>query len=100
MLGVMAMILVKLGSGGISQLQSFIVVTAVPVSILILPSLWNGLQSARSMAAEQNVQGPTQNDCTAFGLMRIKKARLKFGPVLLSVLKTVGYHMPYGWVMR
>ncbi|WP_135506194.1 BCCT family transporter [Roseovarius aestuariivivens] len=37
----MALILIYTGSGGISKLQSFIVVTAVPVSLVLLPSLWD-----------------------------------------------------------
>jgi glycine betaine transporter len=43
-MGVMALILISVGSGGIGKLQSFIVVTAVPVSIILLPSLWGALQ--------------------------------------------------------
>mgnify|MGYP001626725812 FL=1 len=39
-LGISAMVLVAGPEGGIGRLQSFIVVTAVPVSILLLPSLW------------------------------------------------------------
>ena len=39
-LGITAMTLVAGPEGGIGRLQSFIVVTAVPVSILLLPSLW------------------------------------------------------------
>jgi glycine betaine transporter len=38
------LILISVGSGGIGKLQSFIVVTAVPVSIILLPSLWGALQ--------------------------------------------------------
>ncbi len=40
-IGVMAMILIYTGSGGVGKLQSFIVVTAVPVSLVLLPSLWD-----------------------------------------------------------
>lgn len=40
-MGAMAMILVSTGSGGVGKLQSFIVVTAVPVSLVLLPSLWD-----------------------------------------------------------
>ncbi|MDX1606321.1 MAG: BCCT family transporter [Candidatus Competibacterales bacterium] len=40
-MGVMAVILISVGSGGVSKLQSFIVVTAVPVSLILLPSLWD-----------------------------------------------------------
>ncbi|MBU2888168.1 BCCT family transporter [Celeribacter halophilus] len=43
-MGVMAIILISVGSGGVSKLQSFIVVTAVPVSLLLLPSLWDALR--------------------------------------------------------
>ena len=43
-MGVMAVILISVGSGGVSKLQSFIVVTAVPVSLILLPSLWDALR--------------------------------------------------------
>ncbi|MDA7965532.1 BCCT family transporter [Ruegeria sp.] len=43
-MGIMAIILISVGSGGVSKLQSFIVVTAVPVSLLLLPSLWDALR--------------------------------------------------------
>ncbi|WP_341863613.1 BCCT family transporter [Gymnodinialimonas sp. 57CJ19] len=43
-MGVMALILISTGSGGIGKLQSFIVVTAVPVSLILLPSLWDALR--------------------------------------------------------
>lgn len=55
MMGVIAAILISIGSGGISALQSFIVVTAVPVSLVLLPSLWNAPQIARKMADEQGL---------------------------------------------
>ena len=54
-MGVMAALLISIGSGGISALQSFIVVTAVPVSLVLLPSLWNAPQIARKMANEQGL---------------------------------------------
>ncbi|MEM9629814.1 MAG: BCCT family transporter [Pseudomonadota bacterium] len=43
-MGVMALILISTGSGGIGKLQSFIVVTAVPVSLVLLPSIWDALR--------------------------------------------------------
>ncbi|WP_343115668.1 BCCT family transporter [Ostreiculturibacter nitratireducens] len=43
-MGVMALILISTGSGGVGKLQSFIVVTAVPVSLVLLPSLWDALR--------------------------------------------------------
>ena len=55
MMGLMAAILISIGSGGISALQSFIVVTAVPVSLVLLPSLWTAPQIANKMADEQGL---------------------------------------------
>ena len=55
MMGVVAALLISIGSGGISALQSFIVVTAVPVSLVLLPSLWTAPQIARKMADEQGL---------------------------------------------
>ena len=43
-MGVMALILISVGSGGVGELQSFIVVTAIPVSLVLLPSLWDALR--------------------------------------------------------
>ena len=43
-MGAMALILVSTGSGGVGKLQSFIVITAVPVSLVLLPSLWDALR--------------------------------------------------------
>ena len=54
-MGVTALILISLGSGGISALQSFIVITAVPVSLILLPSLWNAPQIAIQMAKDQGL---------------------------------------------
>ena len=48
-MGVVAAILISIGSGGISALQSFIVVTAMPVSLILLPSLWCGPKIAWAM---------------------------------------------------
>lgn len=48
-MGVMALILISTGSGGIGKLQSFIVVTAVPVSLVLLPSLWDALRITRML---------------------------------------------------
>ena len=43
-MAVMALILISTGAGGIGKLQSFIVVTAAPVSLVLLPSLWDALR--------------------------------------------------------
>ena len=41
-MGVMAGVLLVAGESGVQSLQSFIVVTAVPVFFVLLPSLWYG----------------------------------------------------------
>lgn len=60
MMGVTAIVLISLGSGGVTALQSFIVITAVPVSFVLLPSLWNGPQIAQQMARDQDLYRPNQ----------------------------------------
>lgn len=47
-MGITAMVLLSGSEGGIGQLQSFIVVTAVPVSLLMLPSLWGVFRVIKS----------------------------------------------------
>lgn len=54
-MGVVAALLISVGDGGVSALQSFIVVTAVPVSLVLLPSLWTAPMIARKMAKEQGL---------------------------------------------
>ncbi|WP_100751744.1 BCCT family transporter [Vibrio salilacus] len=55
MMGVVAIALISMGAGGISALQSFIVITAVPVSFILLPSLWQAPKIASHMAKEQGL---------------------------------------------
>ncbi|CAH1531147.1 BCCT transporter [Vibrio owensii] len=55
MMGVVAIALISMGSGGISALQSFIVITAVPVSFILLPSIWKAPSIASHMAKEQGL---------------------------------------------
>lgn len=57
-MGGIAAILISMGSGGVSALQSFIIVTAVPVSLILLPSLWTAPRIARQLAREQGLLGP------------------------------------------
>jgi choline-glycine betaine transporter len=52
-MGAMALVLVSLGSGGIGKLQSFIVVTAVPVSLVLLPSLWDAVRITLARSPER-----------------------------------------------
>lgn len=54
-MGIMAAILIYMGSGGISALQSFIVVTAAPVSLILLPTLWIAPRLVKQMATEQGI---------------------------------------------
>jgi choline/carnitine/betaine transport len=53
MMGALAAILISIGAGGVSALQSFIVITAVPVSLVLLPSLWCAPRIAAEMLREQ-----------------------------------------------
>ena len=54
-MGVVAISLISMGSGGISALQSFIVVTAVPVSFILVPSIWKAPKIANQMAKDQGI---------------------------------------------
>jgi choline-glycine betaine transporter len=54
-MGAVAIVLISLGSGGISALQSFIVITAVPASFIIAPSLWYAPKIANQMAKQQRL---------------------------------------------
>ncbi|WP_026674142.1 BCCT family transporter [Alkalihalobacterium bogoriense] len=51
--GILSIVLLTIGEGSIQALQNFIVVTAVPVSILLLPPLWSTPKIAKQMAKEQ-----------------------------------------------
>jgi glycine betaine transporter len=55
LMGTVAAVLIAIGSGGISALQSFIVVTAVPVSLILLPTLWVAPKIAAALAREQGI---------------------------------------------
>lgn len=55
-MGVMALILISTGSGGIGKLQSFIVVTAVPVSLILLPSLWDAVRITLMLGRERKAE--------------------------------------------
>ncbi|WP_224420824.1 BCCT family transporter, partial [Modicisalibacter tunisiensis] len=57
-MALMAAILLYMGSGQISVLQQFIVITAIPVSLVLLPSLWTGPKAAYAMAREQGLIEP------------------------------------------
>ena len=61
-MGAVAISLLYIGESSVDALQSFIVVTAVPVSLLLLPLLWTAPKVAKELAAEQAAQ--SQNDET------------------------------------
>ncbi|MDG5499917.1 BCCT family transporter [Marinobacter sp. BGYM27] len=54
-MALMAAILLSMGSGQIGVLQQFIVLTAIPVSLVILPSLWTGPKAAAALARAQKL---------------------------------------------
>ncbi len=59
-MGAVALVLMRLG--GVQALQEFIVVTAVPVSILLLPSLWDAPRIAMKKYARQNGELPESEE--------------------------------------
>jgi len=54
-MSVMAAILLYMGAGQVGALQQFIVITAIPVSLVLLPSLYLGPKAAYDMAKEQGL---------------------------------------------
>lgn len=57
LMGAVAAILIQIGEGGITALQSFIVVAAVPVSLILVPLLWVAPKVAGELAREQGLVG-------------------------------------------
>ena len=55
MMGAVAAVLLKIGQGGIQALQTFIIFTAVPVSIFLVPALWDAPKIAKKLALEQGI---------------------------------------------
>ncbi|WP_077623591.1 BCCT family transporter [Sediminibacillus massiliensis] len=53
--GILSVILLAIDPGSVTAIQNSIVVTAVPVSILMLPTLWDAVKVARHLAAEQGI---------------------------------------------
>ncbi|MFD1363613.1 BCCT family transporter [Lentibacillus salinarum] len=49
------MVILTIGEGSVTAIQNSIVITAVPVSFLLLPPLWNAPQIAKKMALEQGL---------------------------------------------
>lgn len=55
LMGAIAIILINIGEGSIGALQSFIIITAVPISIIMLPALWGAPKIAKLLAIEQGI---------------------------------------------
>ncbi|GAQ19727.1 glycine betaine-Na(+) symporter [Oceanobacillus picturae] len=55
LMGVVATVLITLGEDSVGSLQSFIVVTAVPVSLLMLTTFWTAPLVSRELAREQKI---------------------------------------------
>ncbi len=52
-MGLVAIVLVSIGEGSVNALQSFIVVTAVPVVLLLLTTFWTAPRACKDMYATQ-----------------------------------------------
>lgn len=59
-MGAISVILINIGEGSIDALQSFIVVTAVPISIIMLPVIWTAPKIAKKMFQESGVKEETE----------------------------------------
>ncbi|WP_090856089.1 BCCT family transporter [Paraliobacillus sp. PM-2] len=55
MFGMLSIVLLTIGENSINAIQNAIVVTAVPVSFIMLPTLWGVFQVAKKLAIEQNI---------------------------------------------
>lgn len=53
--GATTMVILTIGEDSITSIQNSIVITAVPVSLLLLPPLWNAPRIAKKMALEQGL---------------------------------------------
>jgi glycine betaine transporter len=53
--GLTTVMILTIGENSITSIQNSIVITAVPVSLLILPPLWNAPRIARKMALQQGL---------------------------------------------
>ncbi|GAB3484765.1 BCCT family transporter [Nocardiopsis coralliicola] len=60
-MGLAGAALLGVGDGGVDALQSFIVVAAVPVGLILLPTLWTAPRVIREMAIEQGIVTPARS---------------------------------------
>ncbi len=58
LMGAVAIVLLTIGESSVSSLQSFIVVTAVPVSLLLLTTFWTAPRVCKELAMEQGIARP------------------------------------------
>ena len=65
-MGVISVILINIGEGSIDAIQSFIIITAVPISIIMLPTVWTAPKIAHKLAIEQQLIEPNKNKEKAF----------------------------------
>ncbi|WP_189444808.1 BCCT family transporter [Salinicola rhizosphaerae] len=61
----MAAILLSMGAGQVSVLQQFLVIPAVPVALMLIPTLWHGPKAAYAMARAQGVLPETSEQAAA-----------------------------------
>jgi len=61
-MGIISVILINIGEGSISAIQSFIIVTAVPISIIMLPVVWTAPKIAHKLAIAQNIVADNKKD--------------------------------------
>ncbi|UTR10017.1 BCCT family transporter [Evansella sp. LMS18] len=61
-MGAAAIVLLYLGEGSVDALQSFIVVSAVPVSLILLPLIWLAPKVVKLLASEQNINSEKAKD--------------------------------------
>jgi len=53
--GVTAVVILTIGEDSMTAIQNFIIITAVPVSFLLLPPIWEAPKIAKIMAREQGI---------------------------------------------
>ena len=60
-MGIMAISLIYVGAGSIDKLQSFIVITAVPVSLILAPAIWDAVRITH-MKSRQKITKSTRRE--------------------------------------
>lgn len=73
-MGVISIILINIGEGSIDAIQSFIIITAVPISIIMLPTIWTAPKIAHKLAIEQNITTDKKNMHTKDNILEEKSS--------------------------